>query len=423
MYMETYMAPIEAGFPQIIGAGRTGNGVTQAIIGGDVFAQLFMQLLNGIGEDGEEQTLGSLLWLPDAGEKPDPKKNGLLEMLVSMMELNPAQFDFRELSLVESEDGLVLDIDAVREVAKLAPDRLNQWLASLEELTARDTGETAEAEEADVTEGQSGIIQAALPRPPGTEEQKDNFRQVRDAMRLKEPVEEIGGIKVKVLGYESLSRGEPENEGALPGQEQFRQAVQEARNRLSDKGNKSESNPAEILLGHNVRHTAAAGFTAADPKPLAGPGIPEQIFVGLSQNLKAGRGEFVVKLEPEGLGEITVKLLAKEGRTTLRIITASAETARLINNDLAALQNALKPIRVEVHQAVPETTADSEAGAYFAGFDQFGQFNQFNQFGNQGDAHPSFGRSMAANAVGEPEAGMMEPMWAAAPDSELDMYV
>jgi flagellar hook-length control protein FliK len=152
------------------------------------------------------------------------------------------------------------------------------------------------------------------------------------------------------------------------------------------------------------------------------PGISGQIFLGLSQNLKAGKGEFVLKLIPEGLGEITVKLLETEGRTTLRIITASAETAKLINQDLAALQNALKPIRVEVREAVAEAPESREEASYYAGFDQFSQFSQFNQFGNQSGSREASGTGHAARISGEPEVGSPLPR-AAAPNSDLDRYV
>jgi hypothetical protein len=379
-----------------------------------------MQLMNGEGEDGAGQLLGSLLW-PTDGAKPDAKKTGLLEMLASLMELNPGQFDFRQLSLMESDGGMALDLDAVQEVGKLAPDRLGAWLASLGGLAEQDVGGLAK-EAGEAVEGLGTLLQDALPRPPGAEMQKDGLGQVADAAPAKALADEAGGIRLKVLGYEGADRSGSDMESALPGQEQFRQAVQAARDRLSDKGSKRESNPAEILLAQSARH-AAGGFAPADAKPTETQGIPEQIFLGLSQNVKAGRGEFVIKLMPEGLGEITVRLLAKEGRTTLRIITASAETARLINNDLAALQNALKPIRVEVHQAVPETAADREADGYFAGFDQFEQFSQFNGYGNQGEANPSYGGTQAADAADDLEAGMMEPVVYLAPDDALNMYV
>ncbi|MCL1804927.1 MAG: flagellar hook-length control protein FliK [Clostridiales bacterium] len=399
-----------------------GTGMSRGTISGDAFAQLFLQLTGGTGGDGMEGLLESLLWQPEE-EKAQGGKPGVMEMLMAMLDLHPAQFDFRQLALTETEEGAALDFEAIREVVKLTPDRLSEWLASLGGQAIPEA--LAPVEEEALPEAAIPIlIQDAMPQPPKADTREDGFESRRDPALPEEPYREMGGIPLKVLGYENPGRSGPDNESVMQGQESFRQAVREVRSKLSDKGNKAEGSPAEILLGQSaVRANAAGSYMAAEAKPTEAPGLPDQIFLGLSQNLKAGRGEFVIKLVPENLGEITVKLLAKEGRTTLRIITASAETARLINNDLAALQNALKPIRVEVQQAVPETPADREAGAYFAGYDQFGQFDEFNQYGNQGDANPYYEGQGAAVAGPEADGGVIAATLTTAPDSELDMYV
>ena len=418
----SFIAPPMVDILPAIGTGSTGIGIGRTAMSGDAFAQLFLQLTGGTGEDGMEGILESLLWLPEE-EKSQGKKPGIMEMLMAMLNQNPAQFDFRQLALTETDEGAALNFDAIQEVVKLMPDRLGEWLTALGGYEARNASVLAE-EDAGQELAIPILVQDALPRPPGTEKTEDGFNRIREPAQAEEPDGERTGIPIKVLGYENPGRSGPNDESVRMGQEQFSQAVREARNKLSDKGNKTESNPAEIILGQSaVRAATAGGFMAAEPKPAESPGIPDQIFLGLSQNLKAGKGEFVIKLIPENLGEITVKLLAKEGRTTLRIITASAETARLINNDLAALQNALKPIRVEVQQAVPETQADKEAGAYFTGYDQFSQFNEFNQYGNQGDANAYYGEARNAEAGDGADAERIMPMGMTAPDSELDMYI
>ncbi|MCL2121386.1 MAG: hypothetical protein FWH28_03945, partial [Clostridiales bacterium] len=119
-----------------------------------------------------------------------------------------------------------------------------------------------------------------------------------------------------------------------------------------------------------------------------------------------------------------VKLLAKEGRTTLRIITASAETARLINQDIQALQDALKPIRVEVREAVPQAGAGEEAEAYFAGFNSFNQFSQFTQYQNQDEAGKNTGSGPISGAAEEAEAILAGPAREILlSDAELDRYI
>ncbi|MCQ4735691.1 flagellar hook-length control protein FliK, partial [Anaerotruncus colihominis] len=76
----------------------------------------------------------------------------------------------------------------------------------------------------------------------------------------------------------------------------------------------------------------------------------EQLKMGIQENYAANRDEFVVKLKPDGLGEITVKLVQRENSIALSILASSPQVARLISNEVAALQNALRPLQAEVTQ-------------------------------------------------------------------------
>jgi hypothetical protein len=223
-----------------------------------------------------------------------------------------------------------------------------------------------------------------------------------------------------VLGYQPadkgvLGGGKAEGEGGLFAQEQFRQAVQEARVKLVDSSGRPDRHAQEILLGEGAVRIVSGGYENVGPIQVAQPDIPEQIMTGLSQNLRAGAGEFVIKLVPEGLGEITVRLLMSEAGTTLRIITASAQTARLINSDIAALQSALRPIHVEVLEAVPETAQGGEAGAYYPGYDQF---NQYSSRHGQGQSH---GQGEHDEAQDDGLLAMQAAI--ALPEQDLDVYV
>lgn len=100
--------------------------------------------------------------------------------------------------------------------------------------------------------------------------------------------------------------------------------------------------------------------------------VLDQIAAGIKQNISAGKSEFVVKLKPEALGEITVKLVEEAGKTTLSITTAKALTAKLINDDLDALREAVAPMKIEVRHAV--ASANETAG---------GSMQQFNMAGQQ----------------------------------------
>lgn len=99
--------------------------------------------------------------------------------------------------------------------------------------------------------------------------------------------------------------------------------------------------------------------------------VAQQIETGLEKNLALGKNEFTIKLKPESLGEITVKLTEEAGKATLTITTASAATAKLLNSDLDALKAAVAPLNVRVNEAVTQTAPAQQSGGQ--PFDMSGQ--------------------------------------------------
>lgn len=110
--------------------------------------------------------------------------------------------------------------------------------------------------------------------------------------------------------------------------------------------------------------------------------IAKQLKTGILENLNRGKNEFLVRLKPEGIGEILVRFSENKDRITLSIFTQDAQTARLISGEVAALQSALKPLNAEVQEI---TTV--------AGNEQAAQYSQQNQMTDQGrqffDRQPS----------------------------------
>ena len=102
----------------------------------------------------------------------------------------------------------------------------------------------------------------------------------------------------------------------------------------------------------------------------------EQVAKSVAQNLLRGRSEFTVKLRPEGLGEILVKLVSDDaGRTVLSMVASSQRTADLLNRDLASLQSQLSDHNVEIENnsvKVSETVmpSDRQSDAAFSQFDE-----------------------------------------------------
>ncbi|NLH00552.1 MAG: flagellar hook-length control protein FliK [Clostridiales bacterium] len=100
----------------------------------------------------------------------------------------------------------------------------------------------------------------------------------------------------------------------------------------------------------------------SEAKTSAPEQLSEQIKTGIKQNLSIGKSEFTIRLKPEALGEITVKIVEEAGKATLSITAASARTARLINSDIAALREAVAPMNVHVNEAVMRSNAAPESG-------------------------------------------------------------
>lgn len=190
-------------------------------------------------------------------------------------------------------------------------------------------------------------------------------------------------------------------------QRQFRSAVDSVKERLQ-KRNEAETGELNVdqLQGEVNRQRAVSGFGVEQKQVDAAaqePKLLEQLTTGITQNLTKGQNEFVMKLRPESLGEITVKLTEKAGKTTMTIVTASSETARLINNDLSALREAVKPMQVEVRDAVQQTAASSQGQTL--SFDMTGQqFTDRRQSFERPEIPTYYGRdAQAAEAEAEAE--------------------
>lgn len=118
--------------------------------------------------------------------------------------------------------------------------------------------------------------------------------------------------------------------------------------------------------------TPAAESTAAAPTVQQ---LADQLKTGILENLRQGKQEFVVRLKPSGLGEITVRFTEDKNAVSLRIVTSSAAVGRMLANDVAQLQNALRPLNAQVEEivTVPQTAQASAAQTQLAG-EQQGQY-------------------------------------------------
>lgn len=97
-----------------------------------------------------------------------------------------------------------------------------------------------------------------------------------------------------------------------------------------------------------------------------------------TEELELGSGEFIMKLNPEELGEVTIKLVNDGVNSVLEITASSQNATKLINNDLNILRDVFRPLQIEVRDA--EIAVAETQGSQMQGFDM--QQQNFNQNGN-----------------------------------------
>lgn len=186
-----------------------------------------------------------------------------------------------------------------------------------------------------------------------------------------------------------------ESDNPISAQASFSESVVKAKEMLSENLSQQSGSSDEIdvdkLQNELSRSNSKTAFelSLTTTSSTSETSVLDQLKDGIKQNVSVGKSEFTIKLNPESLGEITVKLIDEAGKTTLSITTASAATAKLINNDINALKDAVASMNVEVKHAVVQTseTANSSmqqfnmsgqqfAGQQFSGQQSFYQMTQ-----------------------------------------------
>lgn len=87
--------------------------------------------------------------------------------------------------------------------------------------------------------------------------------------------------------------------------------------------------------------------------------ISTQTYKALDESISVGRKSFIIKLSPEGLGEITVKLIKSDEGILVKMMASDEKTAQLLNRELDVLQNLLKPHNAELETVVYSKSQNS----------------------------------------------------------------
>ncbi len=113
----------------------------------------------------------------------------------------------------------------------------------------------------------------------------------------------------------------------------------------------------QVDTGAYLRNTALASTAPAETEsvPEEAPAMRAQVEEGILTGIRKGQEEFSIKLKPEGLGELTVKLAKNsEGFMSLSIIAKNAETAKNLAGEIDQLRQNLQSMKVEVDSILTE---------------------------------------------------------------------
>ncbi len=88
--------------------------------------------------------------------------------------------------------------------------------------------------------------------------------------------------------------------------------------------------------------------------------IIKQTADGIFHQINGDGEKFVVKLNPEGLGEITVTILKNDTSSVLSLSVSNSKTAEILGSDLASLQESLKNLDIDFTEINIETQNQQE---------------------------------------------------------------
>ena len=253
------------------------------------------------------------------------------------------------------------------------------------------------------------------------------LQQLTDAQPLVQPTAQPQTEEEGPLPFDVLAQPASEEKQEQPAPVELDYAVMRAIRETLAKNRKQENSQppdieslqADVNAGRFLRtDSIATPQQPATPQQSAqvpsGEEMAQQVKNSMTLNNLQGKNEFVVRLEPEGIGEIVVKLSEDKNRISLSILTTSTQTARLINNEVAALQSALRPLQAQVEEV---TVMSSEQAA------QYSAQNQMTDQGRQFYGQPQQQQQGHSHSFAQQNNDFDQAVQLEAADEVLDAYI
>ncbi|MCH4239885.1 MAG: flagellar hook-length control protein FliK [Oscillospiraceae bacterium] len=405
----------------------SGNAVNNAVQAGDAFAQIFALLAQPLQPGGAStQNATGMVAGQTAGTQQTGsivgKGKTLMEQLAGALLAQNPQFA----AFVQADDKTAQQmISNLQLPADVQQMLMNMRTALLKNDATQTVATATNATAGTQTAQQNDTATAAIQEgSPAGQQQAAAETVLTDKKNDTTPG---NGQNTSVTGAVVKDGSAAEETAPLQAGNQFLQNVRAAKKMMDgmQKQQGQDTKPGTVDVDALQSHArtfqpeiSAAALKAAGQTQEQTANLTSQIKAGIADNLLQGKQDFIIKLKPDGLGEITVKLSEKAGEaTTLHLMTANSETARLINNDLDALRDAMKPLQVVVESAQSQQTGN---GTEQTG-QQFGQQQQYNMFdqqhgGRHSHYHYQFAEDTAAADNTSAQAAIQN-------ESELDSYI
>lgn len=343
--------------------------------------------------DGTQINTDALLNLLKAQLEDDGSELGgemLMEMLLNLM--NAQQPDPLLLTalteMLPQETTLISAMQSNTTVAQLSPELLQMLQAASAPQTqpaAQPTQPTQpQGFEALLTDADASAENAAVPMTMTVETQQSTTQQDGEAM---------------------------EN------QAKFEHALYEARGAQAQPTDKKLTETTTTPLDTTaVRPQNVQTFATQHTQELAdlqqttdAEAILAQVKTGLTQGIEKAQQDFVIKLQPEGLGEITVRMAQQDGKLMINLSAANQNTQRILVNEMESLRQSMQQYNAVV-QTQESSSGQNEPQLQQNLQQNFGgnanpqqqhtaQHNHYAQAEDAEDAQPWFGRQVLESSA------------------------
>ncbi|MFZ2539021.1 MAG: flagellar hook-length control protein FliK [Oscillospiraceae bacterium] len=339
----------------------------EAIINGDFFAA-FLQLITEGGQEGQS---GILSQTPDSQTDQNAQA---MEMMADLLSGN-AGFDWIMNDSIKNgaeNSELINNAKLLQEVMmaqsgngnKLPINELNAILSNVGQNPSQNTKQFDELSFGRQMQsfGDTNQMQADIAVNTVTGKGSSNSSEMLFQGDM--------NFKNAVMQAQKLMKGELKESSDItddPSADALQQAV-------------GQSKFDAVLNDKQILSSSKASVDVAD--------LAEQVKNGLSNGALGEQKEFLVKLKPEGLGEVVIKLVESQNKMTVSIVAATTEVAKLLNNELSTLRETMRAMQIDVRDVVVQS--QNNFGSMQQNLQQQMSQGQSNQFGENRHGNRSF---------------------------------